>query len=119
MNRPSIENVNEKMAFEVENIWRRENYSLLYDPEEKVVSLYDTSRGSGNLLLMSYKEINGNLHGIYYRHGHYSDLQINPLEQKTAYGYFRKLYEKSVNEFNPTAMFIGWVHSETFEPLED
>jgi hypothetical protein len=123
MKTPNINNEEVKMAFEVEDIQERKNYTFVYNAEERTVRMFDTSRGAGNTLVMVYQETSMNNHvalfPTYYRDGHYSNLERSPFNEDTAIGYFRALYKKAVHEFNPSGMFIGWVHPETFNPLED
>lgn len=92
----------ERKAFEVEDINTRENFTFVYNPYDKSVKLYDTSRGKGKVLLTNHKK----------------DF---PFECKTAEEYFNYLYRKSIGliEHDYEIYFLGWVDPDTIQPLAE
>lgn len=105
-----------KKAFEIEDINNRNNFVMLLD-DKKVLS-YDTSRGAGNTLELTYTEEDGNLVPTFCTDFVLGGLQINPLGCKSAEEYFNKLKDKAMTEYADHGVaFLWWVNPETFEPL--
>jgi hypothetical protein len=100
-----------RQAFE--DISDRTNHSVVYEPETKQVEFYNTSRGVGRQLVLTYQERNGYLVPMM----NDQDYKVNPMDCWTAYGYFQKLLETSLK--NPVICFLGWVDPDSIEPLAD
>lgn len=84
--------------FEVENIETRENYTLVLDRKNNVVSLYNTSRGAGNRLMETFGP-----EGFH-------------LRAATAVDYYYNMFRKSLQSSD--LCFLGYV-DEDFEPIEE
>lgn len=85
--------------FEVEDIVERKNYT--FSLEGDFVSLYNTSRGAGNLHMETWGP---------------TDF---PNGAKTAVEYYDFLYEKSLDFTNRESIhFLGYV-DDKFEPIEE
>jgi hypothetical protein len=104
-----------RQAFEVEDIYRRTNFTFVYEPTTKQVDLFETSRGVGKRLDMSYREQGGFLMPI----GGPSGAVTNPLGCTNAYKYFVTLYGKSINTFTGGIVFLGWVDPDTIQPIAE
>ncbi|MGG4380209.1 hypothetical protein ABEW22_19295 [Bacillus velezensis] len=95
-----------RQAFEVEDINRRENCTIVYDPYDQSVELYDTSR---RVNLNCFKR---ELKTKYIRNF--------PFECNTAYEYFNYLFMKSTSfESDNDIYFIAWVHPDYGYSLEE
>lgn len=86
-------------AFEVEDQQLRTNFVFVLKSKSKQVLLFDTSRGSGNKLLMTFEE---------------PDL---PEGYKTANDYYTYLFRKAMRMED--IAFIGYVDDKTLKPFEE
>lgn len=107
--------MNERRAFEVEDIRHRTNYTFVYEPTTKQVDMYNTSLGKGRVLDMSYREDEYGLVPVYPIHNRFS---MNPLGCTKADDYFYLLYDRALNPIDDIC-FLGWVNPDTIEPIEE
>jgi hypothetical protein len=115
--RLSLQPDNVRQAFEVENIYSRENFTFVYEPTTKQVDMFNTSRGvrGGKQLDMTYREQDDFLMPI----GGPWNALMNPLGCTKAYDYFVKMYNKSLSDFRGGVMFLGWVDPDTIVPIAE
>lgn len=99
---------NSFQAFEVENIYTRENYTFVYNPFNHTVVTYNTS-------------INQIIHNPILITENGFKLEIEPYTQyDNIYDYFVYLYNKSIgSEEGKEFFFIGWVDPLFHNPYED
>lgn len=86
------DNIEVRQAFEVEQLTTRLNFTYVWEPENKTLLKYHTNYGMKRVLL---EEDNS----------------------EGAWEKFKKCYEKATKD--RVEIFLGWVHPDTNQPVED
>lgn len=94
-----------KKAFEVEDILDRTNYSFVLDKDK--VYLYNTSINHTPIVMFTFPDDTDNI--IF--------DSLFPFGCESSEEYFDYVYNKALNDTE--VCFLGWVDSDTFEPLEE
>jgi len=89
------------IAFEVENLNTRLNYTLVYCREKNRVELYNTSRNVGRKLI----EVIGDPETPF------------PKECANAWEYYNFIYARSL-KIGLAIAFLGYVDKDTIEPID-